>query len=413
MHHVKSNCRSHLRVVLLAFLLIIPVLFTFVQANFQAPSLQWKKTYGPYWSYDVIQTSDGGYAIAGQNATLGSHGYNYYEPSLIKTDSKGELQWRTVIPDYGWAVSVVQTKDLGYAVGCNPNGLLVKLDSDGNIQWKKTFDLTTCYLIQISDGGYVIAGSEHNTTNNGYNARLIKTDENGNLLWNKTFHFGFITLVTSFIQTKNGGYAFSGDTDWFAKTDANGNLLWNQTYNLPVFGQNVNVNAIVNTNDGGYVLAGFAANQAGAFLIKTDAQGNIQWSNHYENSSYESIVQVSDGGYVAAGVDQSGSYALIKMDYQGNVLWNASIGGNPSSVILTKDNSYVVTGTISSPYSTSTNIFLEKYAPESVNPTPTNEEPSSFSTTVAVVIAVIIVVVVITILLVYFKKRRHFANTGG
>jgi hypothetical protein len=399
-----------LTVTLISTLLITVLLVASVpstKASDGAPQFQWSKTYGPYMGYSCIQTNDGGYAIAGQNATYGAHGYNTYEPSLIKTDSKGALQWRTVIPDYGWAVSVVQTKDLGYAIGCNPNGLLVKLDSDGNIQWEKTFGLTTCYVIQMNDGGYVIGGSEHNTTNNGYDAILIKTDENGNLLWNKAFHFGFITLVTTFIQTKDGGYAFSGETDWFAKTDANGNLLWNQTYNLPVIGQNVNVNAIVNSNDGGYVLAGFAANQVGAFLIKTDAQGYIQWSNHYGNSSFQSVTQTDDG-FIAAGVVENGNYGLTRIDANGNVIWNEGVEGQPWSVITTADMGYAVAGTYYGNGGYPTEVFLAKFAPESA--TSPTETPVPFLTALLVAVIVIVVIVVgigLGLLIYLIKKRKR------
>ena len=402
---VKTNYHSPLCVnyhsicvdFLIACILIIAML-SFALGGSESPTLQFNHTYGPYSSYDVIQTPDGGYAIACQNATLGSHGYNNYEPSVIKTDSNGQLQWRTVISEFGWAASVAKTKDSGFIVGCNPNGALIKLDGNGNIQWEKTFGLTSCYVIQTNDGGYILAGSEQNA-NNGYNIRLIKTDENGNLLWNKTLNFGFVTLVTSFIETTDNGYAFSGQTDWFAKTDANGNLLWNQTYNLPAIGESIDVNSIANTNDGGYVLAGFTGNGAGAFLIKTDMQGNVQWSDIYSKSSYKSISQANDGGYIAAGVDQSGSYALIKMDIHGKITWNVSVSGNPSSIILSNDNSYVVTGTVSTSGSVSSNIFLAKYSAESgVNPSPSVPE------SLLIVVSLPVVVTVLT--LIFLRKKK-------
>ena len=41
------------------------------EAVSEAPQPQWSKTYGPYRGWAMIQTSDGGYAIAGGYATYG------------------------------------------------------------------------------------------------------------------------------------------------------------------------------------------------------------------------------------------------------------------------------------------------------------------------------------------------------
>mgnify|MGYP005844830735 CR=1 FL=1 len=388
-------------VIILAIMLMLSAINVSIATSKATPQLQWSKTYGPYIGKFVVQTNDEGYIIAGQNATYGIRGYNNYEPSIIKTNSLGQLKWRTVIPSEGYAASIAQTKDLGYIIGCNPHGLLVKLDSEGRMQWNKSFGLTSCYVIESSDGGYIIAGSQRNA-NNGDDAVLIKTDENGNQVWNKTFNFVFSTWVTTFIQTNDGGYAFSGQTNWFAKTDANGDLLWNRTYNLPIVGESAKANSIVNTNDGGYILAGFAGNGDSAFLLKTDSQGNIQSSNHYEKSSFSSIILDSDGGYVTVGV-YSENPAIVKMDSEGNILWNASINGNPSSIILANDGTYVIVGTDFASDGFPADIFLAKFAPEStVSPDETYPFPITW-----VVVAVIIVAVAGVGLWVYFKKQKR------
>ena len=87
----------------------------------------WSKTYGPYHGFDAIQTNDQGFAIAGQNAIYGVHGYNDYEPSIIKTNSSGEQEWRASLPVGGYAISVVQTEDSGFAIGCRPGGWFLSL----------------------------------------------------------------------------------------------------------------------------------------------------------------------------------------------------------------------------------------------------------------------------------------------
>jgi hypothetical protein len=75
-------------------------------------------------------------------------------------------------------------------------------------------------------------------------------------------------------------------------------MEWNQTY-----GEG-SANSLAQASDGGYALAGYT-NTYAAWLVKTDALGNIQWNRTYgggENSDFaRSLVEASDGGYAIAG----------------------------------------------------------------------------------------------------------------
>ncbi len=103
----------------------------------------WNQTWGGIYNdipYSVIQTSDGGYAIAGY--TKGVDGVNWDEAWLVKTDSAGIMVWNQT---YGgasteWAFSVIQTPDGGYLTAGrtlsfgagNGDFWLVRTDSSGN-----------------------------------------------------------------------------------------------------------------------------------------------------------------------------------------------------------------------------------------------------------------------------------------
>lgn len=130
--------------------------------------LQWSKSYGGT-ARCVVQTSDGGYALAGSTKGSGSDPGNFW---LVKTDANGNTQW---IKTFGGvnndcAFSVVQTSDGGYTIagytgsyGAGSTDVyLVKTDSAGNMQWNKTYGGTgtdeAYSLIKTSDGGYAIAG---------------------------------------------------------------------------------------------------------------------------------------------------------------------------------------------------------------------------------------------------------------
>jgi hypothetical protein len=103
------------------FVLSSTVLFVLLSLVFsvEASSKMWSQTYGgdrPDSAEAVIQTSDGGYALAGTTLSFGAGGCDFW---LIKTDSSGNMEWNQTYGgaqiDYG-ADSLVQTSDGGYVL---------------------------------------------------------------------------------------------------------------------------------------------------------------------------------------------------------------------------------------------------------------------------------------------------------
>jgi hypothetical protein len=91
------------------------------------------------WGSSLIQTSDGGYAITGFTFSFGAGETDVY---VVKLDAKGNLQWTKTIggekDDFGY--SLIQTADGGYAVAGVTESFgagwadvyVVKLDKNGN-----------------------------------------------------------------------------------------------------------------------------------------------------------------------------------------------------------------------------------------------------------------------------------------
>jgi hypothetical protein len=394
---------------LISMLLITLLLVVFVpslKAASEAPKLQWSRTYGTYEGYSVIQTTDGGYAVSGVNATYGLHGYNQFLPTLVKTDSSGEMQWKkTYGTEFGVsyaAKSIVQTADSGYALS-GYGGWILKLDAEGNVQWNKTYgmSISQSFAIQARDGGFVLAGWMRNNLNR-MDTFLVKTDQNGFALWNKTLTTGRQSdaLVYALLETNDGGYALTGEWEngyfWLAITDSVGNLLVSQTYNVSnVVSYSV---SFAKTVDGGYILAGGdgLGGEGNAWLVKTDSLGNAQWIRSYPDIYFVSVSQTVDGGYLAAKGN-----LLVKTDASGNVQWDTgSLLSDEGlySVLVTKDGGYAVAGGLRY------NIWLAKFASESN--IPPNDSSAPF-VTIWIVVAVIMVAVVGAGFLVYFTKRKR------
>jgi hypothetical protein len=173
-------------------------------------NMEWNKTYDAIGGRDyapyVIQASDDGYVLVGKTQSSVIEGYDCW---LIKTDSVGVVEWDQTYRVVGdpHPNSIVQTGDGGYAIAGGPNYWLIKTDSSGNIEWNRTYTLSpkgdwcNC-MIQTEDGSYLLGGII------SYNLMaLTKTDSLGNLQWNQTYGYG---ATNSLIQNSDGGYAMAG-----------------------------------------------------------------------------------------------------------------------------------------------------------------------------------------------------------
>jgi len=299
------------------------------------------------WGESLIQTSDGGYAIAGTTTSFGAGEVDVY---VVKLDAHGNLQWTKTIGGKGWdaGLSLIQTSDGGYAIAGYTSLIfegggdvyLVKLDAKGNLQWTKNIggpgNEIGHSLIQTSDGGYAIAGKTYSFGAGWADVYVVKLDANGNLQWTKTIGGKDFEAGYSLIQTSDGGYAIAGYTDSFGagredvyvvKLDAKGNLQWTKTIggSKRDWGE-----SLIQTSDGGYAIAGtttsFGAGGRDVYVIKLDAKGNLQWTKTIGGRSVEkgsSLVQTSDGGYVIAGETESfgarnGDVYVVKLDRNGD-----------------------------------------------------------------------------------------------
>lgn len=148
--------------------------------------IEWQKSMGGSL-YDratsVAQAKDGGYIVAGYAFSEDgdvSINYGNIDCWVIKLDAHGELQWERNYggSDFDTAAEIQTTDDGGYLMfgttisndldvnsnnGAPSSYWLVKLNSDGDIQWEKTYGGSCCWsnphsFDQTSDGGVVLAG---------------------------------------------------------------------------------------------------------------------------------------------------------------------------------------------------------------------------------------------------------------
>ena len=307
----------------------------------------WEKKLDEISANSVKQTEDGGYIVAGSHD--GSV-INDIPPEfmLIKTDSYGNTLWERSFGG-GEGYHAEQTRDGGYiAVGhkrySDPKDmmdiLLIKTDENGNRIWDKTFGGSRSqwgrFVQQTKDGNYLISG-EYESISGPMNSWVIRTDSEGNVEWDKTF--GETTAVSA-LQTDDGGYVIigytvAGDplTSWIIKADSNGNEQWHKSLRMGF------AKSGQRTKDGGYIIGGIGNIMNLGLLTKTDENGNKEWSTYISETDFVDFAQqTSDGGYIVASGD-----GLIKTDENGNEIWKRTFSGtnNVNFVQQTSDGGYI------------------------------------------------------------------------
>ena len=382
--------RTKFSLLLILCLVLSNLFLPLVKAVEDSPEL-WSKTYGSDGkdaSTSLVQTSDGGYALAGFTYLSGN---GDSDALLVKTDEYGNLEWNKTIggPDNYNAASLIQTSDGGFAfvgtnssyyegyvpIGTIPEGAwssvwLVKTDEYGNIEWNRTFDTETGFyygssLVQTSDGGYALAGHSISFQEEDSDLLLIKTDSYGIMQWSKSYgESAGESDPQGLIQTLDGGFALvckrfpygSVYVDaWFIKTDEFGILEWDKIFG----GAGMDYpTSLVQLLDGSFVFAGCSDSYNGGgydfWLIKTDNYGNFEWNHTYGTQNMDtnpSLVQTLDGGFALAGYTHHDSFAdllLIRTDNLGNMLWNQSYSGRAvlglPSLVQTMDAGFALSG---------------------------------------------------------------------
>ncbi len=388
--------------LLIIFLFIILILSLFAQT---APDTLWTKTYGGSYedgASSVQQTEDEGFIIAGYTYSYGvNNDDNFW---LIKTDENGNLEWEQIFggSDSEKAIAVQQTIDDGYIVAGYTGSYgaghydfwLIKTDENGNQQWDQTFgssDWEIAYSVQqTTDGGYIIAGDKADFNAGGFyiDFWLVKTNEDGIEEWNQTYGGTSFEGAYSVHQTVDEGYIVAGYTEsygagqedfWLVKIDENGNQQWDQTFGGSYEDR---AHSVQQTADEGYIVTGYTfsygTGDLNCLLIKTDVNGNLEWEQILggnNDDSARSVKQTVDGGYIVAGYTESygagqEDFWLVKIDENGNLQWEQTIGGSNAegagSVQQTVDEGYIATGFTQSYGAGNSDIWLVRLGSESI-----------------------------------------------
>lgn len=287
---------------LLVAVLLVPVLLS------AQPVQVWLNQYGTqsHTGYQLIRTSVGNYAHCVRSGYTGD--------VLYLSDESGEEIWHHTYGESG------------------------NYDSNEDV-------------LEMPDGGFLLAGYAWVDAQSAYDARLIRTDASGAVIWSTFAGAVDGTDKGHKVVRTDGGRIFMTGQIWTGSVSEgalwefsdNGELLNTYSYNAGT--SSVGFHTIILTSDDHLVMSGggyFNLDDYDGWAIKVNMDGEIVWSNvlYHDYWQYMSrIGEAADGSFIFAGngvpeLDGSPHPWYGRLDANGNAQYTTYYGNPTASSYL-------------------------------------------------------------------------------
>jgi hypothetical protein len=337
-------------------------------------NIEWKKCLGGSdedEAFDIIQTSDGGYLVVGYTASDdipgsgkkgGSDNSDFF---AVKLTADGSISWNKCYggTDSEIARHVLQTSDGGYIIAgytysndgdvtgkiagsMNADYWVIKIDGSGTLTW------ATCYggssddygeAVSLLSDGYLVTGNSMSTDgqaigNHGLNDFLVmKIDVSGNVVWSTCYGGSFDDAGYDIISLPDGGgiaFGLTGSSDgqvtgnhgeddfWAVRFDNAGSMFWSKCYGGSDTDQGFEI--VQSPVTGRFLMVGTSQSSDGdlsgnyglidIWVIETDMNGSLIWQKNIggsQNDYGNSLGLPSFGNVTVAGYTDSSDHDVI------------------------------------------------------------------------------------------------------
>lgn len=267
-------------------------------------TLQWQKFYGRnyyewgsgggswyYYSEDKFQhcasLTDGRFAATGQTANNGGSGVGQINSNVMLTvwNSNGTVSWSKWISVGGSqnnnSSNVGSTSSRGISVDGNNNVYvhvfgsggssgehLIKFNSSGTVQWKKTWSSNIGFVgsIAVTKSGDIFLGANSGSYGS-YVPGIMKLNSSGTVQWTKTYTGASIGNDFLFIDQEENVWLRAGSDSTAVCVDSNGNVIRAVS---------------VDTNSTGGYFRGFTVNEGYMTVLSTSIKIGRNQSNGRE-----------------------------------------------------------------------------------------------------------------------------------
>jgi len=327
-------------------------------------SVQWAKTYGGARDdkFTRVRPVSGGNGFIAIGTTR-SAAYSKGEMMIVRTDASGTVKWTKTIgfnTPYGEAgYDIIETSDGGFAAlgnydQHNGNGdlLLARLDTGGNTIWTHRFgtsmrDNSGC-IIDVTDtaafagnptygllekgGTLFITGTAYdNNMGSAYFGSVYRVAEaTGNILGSWQYKEDSVQSSRSSwlgdIYPTSAGYLVSVTSAWSYGVDSSqaavmrlspdGTVLSYTRFNRPAGSDRITNTSAFPTSDGGYIVAQSANNSPHIYWQRMSAAGSLLWTNEtvlLGSQSIGRLIQNNDSSYAAVINNGDGHAMLVNL----------------------------------------------------------------------------------------------------
>jgi hypothetical protein len=172
---------------------------------------------------------------------------------------------------------------------------------------------------QTNDNGYIVAGRTFSFGTGGWECYMSRFNSNGDTLWTKTYGNVLYDELQDVDTTSDGGFIAVGHTtttDWdgnvyLIKTNANGIVQWSKEYGGSI-GFSDKGYSVSETSDGGFIITGttesFGSGGDDVYVLKVNAFGSLQWTTTIGSAGTVSVMdagrevqETNDGGFIVVG----------------------------------------------------------------------------------------------------------------
>lgn len=293
-------------------------------------------------------TEDGGFIICGYTDEDVFRG----PISIIRIDAQGNIVWKKeLVNNGGYPYNIIRTNDNSYIIAggayAHEGIWLFKIDGTGQVLWQKAYgsqngQYNKAYNVQVMpDGMYMVSGTFLNPVSRQYMGVLLKIDSDGNMVWKK-----FMELPDKIFEFR-GIYAFTDGSflawgvGYILKFDANGNMTWARQIKEPDFDSyyGLSVNDLIPAINGDLLLTLHSKyNDEGyTFIMRLSSEADqIVWKRtiameHYPDSDFcypiYKLFSLANNRYLGFGIlpmefDENGNLSEKQMAFSFPLYFN-------------------------------------------------------------------------------------------
>ncbi len=277
----------------------------------------------------IVRTPDNNLMTVGLTQSYGATNLYDIDILLMKLNYNLDTLWTKVLSHPNDTSlrpnKIINTTDGGFLIcgwqnsytSSNVRAFLCKVDSLGNLQWRKSYSnliytSTIWSVVETSDHGFICVGGVYDITQEG-NPFYMKVDSSGYVEWTQIQVTLYSDWFRNIIGTLDGNYLISGlgtvgnptyRQNRFQKITESGVVIWDKSFGLFSSGSPL---GILQNSDSTFMMTGANGVNGGSqgILMKLSAVGDSLWTKNFgemqDDGWFWDISLCADGGYIMCG----------------------------------------------------------------------------------------------------------------